>query len=116
MGDDEVVEMDKQNRDLEEEYTEHLDTLNNMFKQLDERRMKREVPEYLCGKISFEIMKDPVITPSGVTYERGDLEEHLQRVGHFDPLTRVSLKRELLIPNLAMKEVIEDFLNNNPWA
>ena len=31
---------------------------------------RREVPDYLCGKISFEIMKDPVITPSGVTYER----------------------------------------------
>jgi hypothetical protein len=28
----------------------------------------RELPDYLCGKISFEIMKDPVITPSGITY------------------------------------------------
>lgn len=24
---------------------------------------KRDIPDYLCGKISFEIMKDPVITP-----------------------------------------------------
>ena len=39
---------------------------------------KREVPDYLCGKISFEIMKDPVITPSGITYDRKDIEEHLQ--------------------------------------
>ena len=29
---------------------------------------KREVPDYLCGQISFELMKDPVITPSGITY------------------------------------------------
>ena len=29
---------------------------------------KREVPDFLCGQISFELMKDPVITPSGVTY------------------------------------------------
>ena len=29
---------------------------------------KREVPDYLCGRISFELMKDPVITPSGITY------------------------------------------------
>lgn len=153
---------------------------NNIFIQ------RREVPDYLCGKISFEIMKEPVITPSGVTYERynftryllvfrrfrdvdtwikllvklllrsmcwhcwhnckmifsdcykllqliscynnepavlhwtpfyrSDLEEHLQRVGHFDPLTRVPLKREKLTPNLAMREVIEHFLENNPWA
>ena len=29
---------------------------------------KREVPDHLCGRISFELMKDPVITPSGITY------------------------------------------------
>ena len=28
----------------------------------------REVPDYLCGKISFELMVDPYITPSGITY------------------------------------------------
>lgn len=39
---------------------------------------KREVPDYLCGKISFEILREPVITPSGITYERKDIEEHLQ--------------------------------------
>ena len=32
----------------------------------------------LCGKISFELMRDPVITPSGVTYDRKDIDEHLQ--------------------------------------
>jgi len=39
---------------------------------------RREVPDILCCKISFEIMRDPVITPSGITYERKDIEEHLQ--------------------------------------
>lgn len=32
----------------------------------------------MCGKISFEILQDPVITPSGITYDKRDLEEHLQ--------------------------------------
>lgn len=39
---------------------------------------KREIPDYLCGKISFELMREPCITPSGVTYDRKDIEEHLQ--------------------------------------
>lgn len=39
---------------------------------------KRDVPDYLCGKISFEILQEPVITPSGITYEKKDIEEHLQ--------------------------------------
>nr|CAG4637231.1 EOG090X0AJZ [Ceriodaphnia reticulata]SVE73101.1 EOG090X0AJZ [Ceriodaphnia reticulata] len=77
---------------------------------------KREVPDYLCGKISFEIMKDPVITPSGITYDRKDIEEHLQRVGHFDPVTRVKLTKDQLIPNFSMKEVVDSYLAENEWA
>jgi len=52
--------------------------LEDLFTQIDDKRKKREVPDFLCGKISFEIMKDPVITPSGITYDRKDIEEHLQ--------------------------------------
>jgi hypothetical protein len=39
---------------------------------------KREVPDYLCGKISFDLMKDPCVAPSGVTFDRKDIEDHLQ--------------------------------------
>ena len=41
-------------------------------------QQKREVPDQLCGKISFEIMREPVIAPSGITYDKKDIEEHLQ--------------------------------------
>uniref|UniRef100_A0A915E155 E3 ubiquitin-protein ligase CHIP n=1 Tax=Ditylenchus dipsaci TaxID=166011 RepID=A0A915E155_9BILA len=80
------------------------DKLNNLFAQVDERRRKREIPDYL------------LITPSGITYDRADIKEHLQRVGHFDPLTRVKLTADQLIPNLAMKEVLDAFLIENDWA
>ncbi|XP_046854873.1 E3 ubiquitin-protein ligase CHIP-like [Xenia sp. Carnegie-2017] len=90
--------------------------VNKIFAQVDERRKQREVPDYICGKISFEIMKDPVITPSGITYDRKDIEEHLQRVGHFDPVTRTELTQEQLIPNLAMKEVVDTFVSENDWV
>ena len=42
----------------------------------------RDVPDFLCGKISFELMRDPVITPSGITYDRKDIVEHLQVRDH----------------------------------
>ncbi|KAL0278666.1 UNVERIFIED_CONTAM: hypothetical protein PYX00_000420 [Menopon gallinae] len=90
--------------------------LNTLFAKVDERRRKRDVPDFLCGKISFEILREPVITPSGITYERKDIEEHLQRVGHFDPVTRVKLTQDQLIPNFAMKEVVDGFLQENEWA
>ena len=57
--------------------------------------------------------------PSGITYDRKDIEEHLQRVGHFDPVTRTKLSQDqliLLIPNYAMKEVVDSFILENEWA
>lgn len=101
---------------IEQECENHITELNNIFAKVDEKRRKREVPDYLCGKISFEILVDPVITPSGITYERKDIEEHLQRIGHFDPVTRVKLTQDQLIPNYSMKEVVDGFLCENEWA
>jgi len=97
-------------------FDNRLKEVNQLFSQIDDRRQKREVPEHLCGKISFEILRDPVITPSGITYDKKDIEEHLQRVGHFDPLTRKELTQSQLVPNLLMKEVIDIYLKENPWA
>ncbi|CAI9723206.1 E3 ubiquitin-protein ligase CHIP-like [Octopus vulgaris] len=103
-------------KNIEQEHKIHLVEVNALFSLLDERRKKRDVPDYLCGRISFELMKEPVITPSGITYDRKDVVEHLHRVGHFDPVTRTFLTEENLIPNLAMKEVIDAFLEENPWG
>ena len=61
-------------------------------------------------------MRDPVITPSGITYDRENIEEHLFRVGFFDPITRQPLTVNQLIPNLAMKEAVEAYLSDNEWA
>ncbi|XP_039269869.2 E3 ubiquitin-protein ligase CHIP-like [Styela clava] len=107
---------DTDRKNVEKKFEERRTELNNLFAQVDDRRKTREVPDFLCGKISFEIMKDPVITPSGITYDRKDLEEHLQRVGHFDPVTRQKLTASELIPNLAIHEVIEKFIGENGWA
>jgi len=112
----EYSQVEDQISDIEVKADRYLAELSDLFAQVDERRMKRDVPDYLCGKISFEIMKDPVITPSGITYDRKDIEEHLQRVGHFDPVTRVKLNKDQLIPNFAMKEVVDAFLSENEWA
>lgn len=101
---------------IEYEQDLRLKEINELFAQLDDRRKKRDVPDNLCGRISFEIMREPVITPSGITYDKKDIIEHLQRVGHFDPVTRTTLTQDQLIPNLAMKEVIDIFLEANPWA
>lgn len=101
---------------IEEDSDRAVADLNSLFAKVDDRRQKRDVPDYLCGKISFEILKDPVITPSGITYDRKDIVEHLERVGHFDPVTRTKLTQDMLVPNYAMKEVVDDFVSKNEWS
>lgn len=85
------------------------------------RHTPRQVPDYLCCKISMEIMLDPVTTPCGITYERSSLRQHLaalQAKGEpgFDPITRQPLRYEQVVPNLALKEAIEVYLQQHPWA
>lgn len=101
---------------IEAYHTRMESELNSLFAEIDDRRKKREVPDFLCGKISFDILRDPVITPSGITYERRDIEEHIQRVGHFDPVTRVTLTQDQLVPNFALKDVVDAFVADNAWA
>uniref|UniRef100_A0A8R7JVH2 U-box domain-containing protein n=1 Tax=Triticum urartu TaxID=4572 RepID=A0A8R7JVH2_TRIUA len=66
--------------------------------------------------ITFEIFRDPVITPSGVTYERAIPLEHLRKVGNFDPVTREPLKEHQMVPNLAIKEAVQAYLKEHSWA
>ncbi|KAF3853476.1 hypothetical protein F7725_014164 [Dissostichus mawsoni] len=44
------------------------------------------------------------------------VDEKRKRVGHFDPVTRSPLTQDQLIPNLAMKEVIDAFIQENGWV
>ncbi|GJV37119.1 zinc finger BED domain-containing protein DAYSLEEPER [Tanacetum coccineum] len=39
-----------------------------------------EMPDYLCCKITPDIFRGPVITPSGLTYERAVILDHLEKV------------------------------------
>ncbi|CAD6273369.1 unnamed protein product [Miscanthus lutarioriparius] len=74
------------------EYSEQFKLLSEVFSQATIADTPADVPDYLCCQITFEIFRDPVITPSGVTYERATLVEHLHKVGNFDPVTREPLK------------------------
>ncbi|GAB4830313.1 hypothetical protein Ancab_019951 [Ancistrocladus abbreviatus] len=93
-----------------------LQTLDSVFRKAAEEDMPTEVPDYLCCKISLDILRDPVIAPSGITYERAVILDHIQKVGMFDPVTREPLYQWQLIPNLAIKEAVQAYLAKHGWA
>ncbi|XP_047312120.1 E3 ubiquitin-protein ligase CHIP-like [Impatiens glandulifera] len=93
-----------------------LEAIGRVFTDAAKADTPTEVPDYLCCRITLDIFRDPVITPSGVTYERAVILEHLQKVGTFDPITREPLMQYQLIPNLALKEAVQAFLDEHGWA
>ncbi|KAI9328797.1 E3 ubiquitin-protein ligase CHIP-like protein [Obelidium mucronatum] len=103
--------------EVTEAASKRMSEIEALFSQANENSKKRYVPDAFLGKISFEIMTDPVVAPSsGITYDRSEIVSHLQKIGKWDPLTRQPLHEAELVPNLALKEVIEEFLSLNGWA
>ncbi|MCO5549173.1 hypothetical protein L7F22_002640 [Adiantum nelumboides] len=115
----EFVEIDKtafEISKLRSSYVEQKQTLAEVFDKAAECDKPSELPEYLCCKITMDLYRDPVITPSGVTYERAVLLDHLDKVGKFDPLTRQPLDPNQLTSNLAVKEAVRSYLAEHGWA
>nr|XP_029118423.1 E3 ubiquitin-protein ligase CHIP isoform X1 [Elaeis guineensis] len=102
--------------DAANDHCAQLELLKEVFSKAALLDTPTQVPDYLCCKITLDIFRDPVITPSGVTYERAVLLEHLKQVGKFDPLTREPLEQHQLVPNLAIKQAVQVYLNEHGWA
>lgn len=66
--------------------------------------------------LTMEVFRDPVMTPSGLSYERSALVEHLKKVGTFDPITREAMTASQAIPNVALRNATLQYLEEHPWA
>ncbi len=72
-------------------------------------------PDYKCP-ITLEIMRDPVILlGDGHSYERKAIEGYLEQSRNpVSPLTGEPLAFKIIVSNLALKKIIDDFIQNNP--
>ena len=61
-------------------------------------------PEFFCA-ITMEVMRDPVTTFDGLSYERAAIESWL-REHDTSPLTGEPLPSKMLIPNTALRNQI----------
>nr|XP_043610006.1 E3 ubiquitin-protein ligase CHIP-like [Erigeron canadensis] len=113
---DDVSQKTDDTDEISNSTSEQLAALKLVFDKAAEADTPTDVPDYLCCKITLDIFRDPVITPSGLTYERAVILDHLEKVGKFDPITRETLFASQLIPNLAIKEAVEAFLEKHGWA
>lgn len=111
-----VTGRNEERTSLEKEAEERRRIIRTAFQDAQNpETVERVVPDYLVDAITFEVMHDPVITPSGVSYERVGLLRYLA-VSGVDPLTREPLTEKQLIPNVALRNASAEFLEKNGWA
>ncbi|KAG6789140.1 hypothetical protein POTOM_005230 [Populus tomentosa] len=75
-----------------------------------------EIPEYFLCPISLQILKDPVTTITGITYERESIEQWLKtaRGNPTCPVTKQPLPGDSeLIPNHTLRRVIQSWCTLN---
>ena len=75
-------------------------------------------PEFYCP-VTMEPMVDPVIASDGFSYERGMIERWLlqrqeKQEEPTSPFTGARLASTQLIPNIALRQLIENWLENHP--
>lgn len=78
-----------------------------------EEDKKASAPDYLIDSaFSCEIMEDPVIASDGITYNRSEIEEWFKKY-HTSPKTGEILKSKALIPNISIRNAIEEWKKSN---
>ncbi|KAL8452665.1 hypothetical protein Emed_001229 [Eimeria media] len=113
----ECISVAAKERQLSPEETEsRMKQLELLLKEANDANRPFEPPDFLNCRISMGLMDEPVVTPSGITYEKKLLLEHINRNGPTDPLTREPCDRKHLVPNYAIKEATSWFLDRYPWA
>ncbi len=70
--------------------------------------------EFVCS-ITKEIMRDPVFTLDGITYEKSAITDWL-KTNDTSPHTGKKLENKQLIPNVNLKNQIQQFVQNNQEA
>ena len=83
------------------------DELRHHRAEIERLRISRdELPVDLCCPITCELMKDPVITADGTTFERCAIQEWFSTGARTSPTTNEPLENLTLIPNHVCKRLI----------
>lgn len=84
--------------------------INISSRAIKGKQVKLEQPDYLLCPITGELMRDPVITEWGVTYERDNIEEYFKNK-KIPPECdiKIDFEKQILISNKAILRAIEHY-------
>lgn len=70
---------------------------------------EENAPAHFRCPITLCVIREPAVTPAGISYERAALMQWLDHQ-HTEPSTKQRLKRSHVVPNLTFRAMIEDWL------
>ncbi|CAN6461651.1 unnamed protein product [Victoria cruziana] len=76
----------------------------------------RQPPSYFICPISQDIMQDPQVAADGFTYEAEALRAWFDTGHDTSPMTNLRLIHLNLVPNLALRSAIRNWLDNSSGA
>ncbi|MED6143286.1 hypothetical protein PIB30_004789 [Stylosanthes scabra] len=71
------------------------------------------IPPHFCCPVTLDIMKDPVTLSTGITYDRDSIDTWLQSGNNTCPVTKQLLTTSDVIPNHAIRKMIQDWCVDN---
>ena len=71
------------------------------------------LPKSFCCSLTLDLMRDPVSTADGHTYERAAITRWFADGKTTSPNTGAALKHKNLIPNIALRQTIEEWADKN---
>jgi hypothetical protein len=102
-----IIKINKQNKN----YNNNLYNLIILEINKLKEKNKKYYDNFICP-ITLAIMKDPVICSDSHTYERSAIETWLSKNSH-SPITREIITNNILIPNIALRNIIQEFKKDN---
>eukprot|EP00878_Enallax_costatus_P021151 GHUV01022384.1.p3 GENE.GHUV01022384.1~~GHUV01022384.1.p3 ORF type:complete len:157 (+),score=50.58 GHUV01022384.1:398-868(+) len=73
------------------------------------------VPAAFLCPISMVVMTQPVVTPSGASFQRSAILDWI-RQHHTDPVSGMPLRSDQVFPNLAMRDMIHAWAHGDTMA
>ena len=73
--------------------------------------IKEKHPQWICP-LTYEVFHDPVVASDGQTYERAAIERWLS-TSTMSPLTGQPLRLYVLIDNIALRSIIEQYVDEH---
>ncbi|EAR93625.2 U-box protein (macronuclear) [Tetrahymena thermophila SB210] len=86
--------------------------IENFLERKFQKKDQRPPDAFTCI-FTLDLMVNPVITSSGLSYEKSLLEDHVKVNGDVDPTTRAQINFKKCIENKDLKSAIQDFKSKN---